>query len=92
MARRERVVIEGGVYRVYNRVGSGERVFDDPEEAARFVDLMREVKERDGWTVFAWCLMANHYHLAVRTSVVPLSHGMHHLQCTFSRGFNRRHG
>jgi len=92
MARRARVVIEGGVYHVYNRVGSGERVFDDSEEAARFVDLMREVKQRDGWTVFAWCLMANHYHLAVRTSAVPLSHGMHHLQCTFSRGFNRRHG
>ena len=92
MARRARVLIEGGVYHVYNRVGSGERVFEDPEEAVRFVDLMREVKARDGWTVFAWCLMANHYHLAVRTSAVPLSRGMHHLQCTFSRGFNRRWG
>jgi len=92
MPRRPRVLIEGGVYHVYNRVASGERVFADPEEAARFVDLIRKVKVRDGWTIFAWCVMSNHYHLAVRSSAVPLSRGMHHLQCTFSRGFNRRTG
>jgi len=78
------------VYHVYNRVASGERVFTDPEEAVRFVDLIRTVKERDGWTVFAWNLMSNHFHVALRTSAVPLARGMHHLQCMFSRGFNRR--
>jgi REP element-mobilizing transposase RayT len=92
MPRRARVVIEGGVYHVYNRVASGEAVFGDPEEALRFVEVMREVKGRDGWTVFAWALMTNHYHLAIRTSAVPVWRGMHHVQCTFSRGFNRRHG
>ena len=85
-------MIEGGVYHVYNRVASGERVFANPEEATRFVELIRKLKIRDGWAVFAWCVMSNHYHLAVRTSAVPLSRGMHHLQCTFSRGFNRRTG
>jgi len=40
----------------------------------------------------AWCVLSNHYHLALRTSVVPLWRGLHHLQCSFSRGFNRRHG
>ena len=89
MARRPRVLVEGGVYHVYNRVASGEPVFGDPEEAIRFVEIVREVKARDGWTVFAWCVMSNHYHLALRTSVVPLSRGLHHVQNIFSRGFNR---
>jgi putative transposase len=92
MPRRARVLIEGGVYHVYNRVASGEPVFADPEEAIRFIDLIRKVKARDGWTVFAYCVMSNHYHIAIRTSAVPLSRGMHHLQCEFSRGFNRRSG
>ena len=61
MPRRLRVEIEGGVYHVYNRVSSGEHVFADPDEADRFVELVRSVKARDGWTVFAWCLMSNHY-------------------------------
>ena len=92
MPRRPRELIEGGVYHVYNRVASGEEVFSDPEEAIRFVELLAKVKARDGWTVFAWCVMTNHYHLALRTSAIPLSRGMHHVQCEFSRGFNRRAG
>ena len=92
MARKPRVFIEGGVYHVYNRVASGEEIFADPEETRGLLDLIRLVKQRDGWTVFAWCVMSNHYHLALRTSAVPLSRGMHHIQCSFSRGFNRRRG
>jgi len=90
--RKPRILIEGAVYHVYNRVASGEPVLANPDEAARFVDLLHHVKTRDGWTVFAWCVMSNHYHLALRTSAVPLSRGLHHLQCTFSRSFNRRSG
>ena len=50
MPRRPRVVVEGGVYHVYNRVASGEAVLGEAEEARRFVELIREVKRRDGWT------------------------------------------
>lgn len=92
MARRPRVVIEGGLYHVYNRVSSGEPIFADPNEAIEFIEIVRDVKKRDGWTVFAWCVMSNHYHLVARTSSVPLWRGMHGIQNRFSRGFNRRHG
>jgi len=92
MPRKPRVEIDGGVYHVYNRVASGEALFSDPEEAARLIELIRKVKERDGWTVFAWCVMPNHFHLCLRTSSVPLARGMHSIQNGFSRAFNRRHG
>ena len=92
MPRKPRILIEGAVYHMYNRVASGEPVLADLDEAARFLHLLRQVKLRDGWTVFAWCVTSNHYHLALRTSAVPLSRGLHHLQCTFSRSFNRRSG
>ena len=55
-----RVFIEGGVSHVYNRFASGESVFADPEEALEFIELLRFVKQRDGWTIFAWVLMSNH--------------------------------
>ncbi len=89
MPRRPRVFVEGGTYHVYNRFASGEGVFADPEEAAKFVELLRFVKRRDGWTVFAWTLMSSHYHLAIRSRAVPISHGLHHLQGRFSQRFNR---
>ena len=61
MARRPRVEVGGGVYHVYNRVASGEPVFGNPDEAVEFIERIRDVKKRDGWTVFAWCLLSNHF-------------------------------
>ena len=44
----------------------------------------------NGLQVLAWSLLSNHYHLALRTSAVPLSRTMRTLQGTFSKAFNRR--
>jgi REP element-mobilizing transposase RayT len=81
--------VEGGIYHVYNRFASGEPVFADPEEAREFIELLRHVKKRDGWTIFAWVLMPNHYHLAIRSRAVPISRGFQYLQGRFSQRFNR---
>ncbi len=77
MPRRPRVEVDGGVYRVYNRLASGERVFAEAEVAIDFIERIRTTKERDGWTVFAWCVMANHYHLIIRRSAVGVAAGLH---------------
>ena len=41
MARRPRVVVEGGLYHVYNRVASGERIFADPNKAIEFIEIAK---------------------------------------------------
>jgi len=89
--RRNRVFLEGGIFHVYNRVGRGEMIFADEDEATAFVEQLRSVKVRDGLKVFAWCLMSNHYHLALRCGAVPLSRSMKSLQQGATRGFNARH-
>ena len=89
MPRRERMFFEGGFFRVYNRLERGENAFGDEETAGFFVGRLSEVVQRDGLSVFAFCLMSNH-HMVLRTSVVPLSRTMHYLQNGFSRSFNRR--
>jgi len=65
---------------VYNRVASGEPIFADPNEAVEFIETIRETKLRDGWTVLAWCVMSNHFHLVIRTSTVPLKFLKHGTQ------------
>ena len=39
MTRPARILVEGGVYHVYNRLGRGERAFEHEAEAAEFVRL-----------------------------------------------------
>ena len=91
MPRRRRVFVEGGIYHVYNRFARGADLFTDPEEAIEFLEILRKARDRDGLTVFAWTLMSNHYHLAVRAGPVPLSRTMGYVQARFGQAYNRRH-
>lgn len=88
MPRSPRVFLEGGIYHVYNRVTRGERVFDEDQEALFLLDTMRKVRDRDGFMVLAWCIMGNHYHLAVRCTSVPLWRSMASIHSRVSKSYN----
>jgi putative transposase len=91
VGRSPRVLIQGGMYHVYNRVSRGERVFRDDAEAERLLALLAETKRRDEFQVLAWCVMSNHYHLAVRMGEVELSRSMRTVHHRFAQSFNGRH-
>ena len=90
MPRHPRLFVPGATYHVYCRVARGEFVFDDHFEASEFIESMREVRDLDGWTVLAWCLMGNHYHLVVQTGTIDLWRSMARLQGMVARRHNRR--
>ncbi len=87
MPRPSRVFVEGGIYHVYNRVTRGEGVFGEDGEAVRLLDAMRDARDRDGLTVLAWCILGNHYHMAVRCGSVPLWRTMASIHTRVSRGW-----
>ena len=92
LPRRPRAFVEGGIYHVFNRTVRGDPIFLDPDECRRFLGLLHKVKVRDDLTIFAWCVMSNHYHLAIRTGPVHLSRSIGFVQFRFGQDFNRRHG
>ena len=55
MGRSPRILIEGGIYHVYNRVSHGEHVFRDEAEAEKLLTRLLDTKRRDGFQVLAWC-------------------------------------
>jgi putative transposase len=85
-----RYFVDRAYYHVYARIARREKVFAREGEASRFVEVVREVKKRDGLTILAWCVMANHYHLAVRTGTVPLWRSIRLVQWRYAREHNRR--
>jgi len=90
MPRKPRLLVSGATYHVYCRVARGEFVFNDRNEAAEFIEIVRKVRDLDSWHILAFCLMASHYHIVVTTGTVPLWRSMARLQCRVARGFNRR--
>ena len=89
MARPLRLESESGVYHVLNRGNYRFDLFRSEKAKAAFLACLAEACAKTGWEVHAWCLMSNHYHLAVSTPQGNLVEGMRWLQGTFAVRFNR---
>ena len=76
MARPLRIEFEGAFYHVMARGNARQRIFLDDGDRKSFIDNLGRVSQRFGWTVWAWCLMDNHYHLLIETRLPTLSKGM----------------
>jgi len=92
MARKPRLEFEGAIYHVLNRGNYRKDLFSDAKTAGAFEKALFEVCEKCRWTVHAYVLMRNHFHLAVETPEANLVSGMAWLQGTFANRFNRVHG
>lgn len=89
MARKLRMEVADGIYHVLNRGNYRAAIFRAEKTKAAFLNCLAEACAKTGWRVHAWCLMSNHYHLAVETPRGNLVEGMQWLQGTFSTRFNR---
>lgn len=89
MARKLRIEAAGGCYHVLNRGNYRADVFGDDGAKQAFLKCLGETCEKTGWRVHAWCVMTNHYHVALETPAPNLVAGMQWLQGTFATRFNR---
>ena len=92
MARKPRIQYAGACYHVLNRGNYRGDLFETAGAAQAFLDCLGEACERMGWLLHAYCLMRNHYHLALETPRGNLVAGVHWLQSTFGNRFNRYRG
>lgn len=91
MPRSPRIEYEGAVYHIMARGDRREPIVFDDDDRHTFLLTLAQVCQRNGWEVFAWVLMDNHYHLAVRTPQPNLVSGMQWFQNTFTRRINVKH-
>ena len=68
MARPLRLEFPGAVYHITARGDRQEPIFDDNDDRLAFLDLLGKEVQQQGWVLYAFCLMGNHYHLLLETA------------------------
>lgn len=78
------------VYHVMAHAIDAWKFLSKAKDLARFTDALNSTFGRFDAKLLAFAAVANHYHLAIYTGLVPLSLVMHHLNTTVAAAFNRR--
>ena len=91
MGRRPRIHYSGAVYHVTNRGVDRRTIFIDDHDRLYFLELLRRICAQSCADVLAYCLMGNHFHLAIQVGAIPLAAIMHRLETGYCVAFNARH-
>ena len=92
MARPLRLEFAHALYHVTSRGDRREDIYQDDADRQAWLAVLAKVCKRFNWTVHAYCLMSNHYHLLVETPDANLSAGMRQLNGVYTQLSNRTHG
>lgn len=91
MSRPLRIEFENALYHVTSRGNNRELIFVDETDRTTLLHAIEQGMARFDATVFAYCLMGNHYHLVLQTRQANLSRLMRHVNGTYAQAHNRRH-
>jgi REP element-mobilizing transposase RayT len=79
------------MFHVTARGVARDAIFHDGVDYADFERQLLRVREEFEWTLHAYSLLPNHYHLIVETSRSDLSSGMQKLNGRYAQRFNQRY-
>lgn len=81
-----------GYHHVIARGNNKRTIYVDDRDREFFCLTVNRIARKHGWTVLAYCLMDNHYHLVLSVGEGGLSRGMCELNSGYARTFNANHG
>ncbi|MBE0433587.1 transposase, partial [candidate division WOR-3 bacterium] len=91
MARALRIQFPGAFYHVTCRGIERRQIFMDDADRNKFLELLSGSLETYQVVVFAYTLMANHFHLLIQTRKANCSEFMRHFNICYTGWFNYRH-
>jgi putative transposase len=65
MARPLRIEFPGALYHVTSRGNERRPIFSDDVDRRMFLTFLGQTVKRFGWSLTAWVLMTNHFHLVI---------------------------
>jgi REP element-mobilizing transposase RayT len=91
VSRPLRIEFAGAFWHVTARGNEKRDVFRDDADREAFLAILGRTVGLFRWTLHAYVLMKNHFHLLVETPEPTLSKGMRQLNGVYTQTFNRRH-
>lgn len=93
MPRGPRFAFENAFYHVFNRGVNKQQVFFDESDYLFFLKKLWELKTKKSFdhSIYAYCLMPNHFHISIQTRKIPISKIMASLSTSYSLYFNHKH-
>lgn len=90
MGRRLRIEYYGAMYHIIQRGYNKEPIFKDREDKSYLLEILSETKEIHDFQIFAYVIMNNHYHFAIRTFNIPISRIMHIINTRYAKYYNSK--
>lgn len=90
MPRAPRIHAPGLLFHAMARGNGGARTFLDEADFRSFLQILSEVKAREPFKLYAYCLMTNHFHLLMEVDRFSISSIMHRLLTRYCKSFNIR--
>ncbi len=90
MARKIRIE-DAGYHHVYNRGVERRVIFDTTQDKNKFLEIVCEVSEHYDFTIHAYVLMSNHYHLLLENQRENLSAGMRQINASYAQYYNKKY-
>jgi len=91
MTRHLRIEYPGAFYHVYSRGNQKQPIYLSTDDRFYFLKILGEARERLAANFHVYCLMPNHYHLALETPLGNLVQIMHFINTSYSVYLNLKH-
>jgi putative transposase len=91
MPRNSRIDAAGALHHIIARGIERRPIFQDESDGDNFLQRLGIILKETGTQCYAWTLIPNHFHLLLKSGLVPISQVMGRLLTGYAVSYNRRH-
>lgn len=88
MPRAARVQSKTGIYHIILRGINRQTIFEDNEDAVKFLQTLKDYEHKSGYEIYAYCLMGNHIHILIKEGPEGLGIAMRRIGASYVYWYN----